>query len=134
MAHGFLRSFDKNLQVFSAGTSPSDKVNPVAVEVMAEAGIDISRHTPTDVSAYLDDTWDYVITVCDNANRTCPSFTGKAGKRIHMGFDDPSQANGSTGSIRREFIRVRDEIRDGFLRFYLEEIKGQKYPSSAVGR
>lgn len=58
MAHGFLQSLDEDIQVFSAGTHPAPNVNPLAVEVMAEIGIDISRHTPTDVNTYLDKTWD----------------------------------------------------------------------------
>ena len=77
MAHGFLQSLDEDIQVFSAGTHPAPNVNPLAVEVMAEIGIDISRHTPTDVNTYLDKTWDYVITVCNNAQETCPLCNSK---------------------------------------------------------
>ena len=84
MAHGFLQSFDKDIQVYSAGTHPAEKVNPLAVEAMAEVGIDISRHIPTNVTAYLSDTWDYVITVCGSANEMCPAFEGNVGKRLHM--------------------------------------------------
>ena len=80
MAHGFLQSFDKNIQVFSAGTHPAKKVNPLAIEAMAEVGIDISKHIPTDVEVYLDDTWDYVIRVCGSAKETCPAFAGKVGQ------------------------------------------------------
>ena len=101
-------------------------VNPLAVEVMAEIGIDISRHTPTDVNTYLDKTWDYVITVCNNAQETCPTFTGNVWKRLHIGFDDPSEAKGTAGFIRNEFIRVRNEIRNEFTKFYLTEIKEQQ--------
>mgnify|MGYP002534305385 FL=1 len=82
MAHGFLQSLDSNIQVFSAGTHPAAKVNPLAVEVMAEAGIYISTHTPVSVTEYLDHSWDYVITVCGGANETCPPFTGKVKKTI----------------------------------------------------
>ena len=64
MAHGFLQSFDPTSQVFSAGTEPAERVNPQAVEAMAEAGIDISGHTPHNVADYLGEAWDYVITVC----------------------------------------------------------------------
>lgn len=63
MAHGFLQSFDPSLEVFSAGTHPAEKVNPMAIEVMQEAGIDISHHIPTNVSEYINESWDYVITV-----------------------------------------------------------------------
>lgn len=134
MAHGFLQSFDKNMQVFSAGTHPAGKVNPLAVEVMAEVGIDISTHVPADVAVYLDETWDYVITVCGNANETCPAFVGNVGKRLHIGFDDPSEATGTPEFIKSEFIRVRNEIRNGFAKFYLTEIKKQKLPECCCGR
>ena len=89
MAHGFLQSFDKDIQVYSAGTDPAEKVNPLAVEAMAEVGIDISRHIPTNVTVYLSDTWDYVITVCGSANEMCPAFEGNVGKRWRIGFTDP---------------------------------------------
>ena len=91
MAHGFLQSFDASLEVYSGGTEPAAQVNPKAVEVMKEAGIDISSHTPVSVRTYLDQAWDYVITVCGGANESCPAFTGKVGKRLHIGFDDPQE-------------------------------------------
>ena len=117
MAQGFLQSLDKNIQVFSAGTHPAEKVNPLAVEAMAEVGIDISRHIPTNVTAYLSDTWDYVITVCGSANETCPAFVGNVGKRLHIGFEDPSEAIGTTDFIKSEFERVRHEIKNEFTQF-----------------
>ena len=126
MAHGFLQSFDKNIEVRSAGTEPASQINPMAVIVMAEVGIDISHHTPKMVDLYLDDKWDYVITVCDNANETCPAFFGKVRHRLHIGFDDPSHASGTPEFIRSEFIRVRDEIRSAFLAFYNDKIKNRK--------
>lgn len=118
MAHGFLQSFDKRLDVHSAGTRPAAHVNPKAVEVMMEAGVDISAHTPKSVDIYLNEPWDYVITVCGGANETCPMFTGEVGKRLHVGFDDPSDAVGSDEFVMSEFRRVRDEIKEGFERFY----------------
>lgn len=123
MAHGFLQSLDSNIQVFSAGTHPAAKVNPLAVKVMAEAGIDISTHTPVSVTEYLNHSWDYVITVCGGANETCPPFTGKVKKRFHIGFDDPSETTGTVEFIKSEFVRVRDEIKNTFTDFYLTEIK-----------
>ncbi|NCC91512.1 MAG: arsenate reductase ArsC, partial [Spirochaetia bacterium] len=75
MAHGFLQHFDEKLTVRSAGTEPAGQVNQTAVKVMKEAGIDISHHTPEMVDRYINDKWDYVITVCDHANETCPLFT-----------------------------------------------------------
>jgi len=118
MSHGFLQSFDKNLQVFSAGTEPANQVNAKAVQVMQEVGIDISHHTPKHVDQYLNESWDYVITVCGGANETCPAFIGKVKNRLHIGFDDPSHATGSDEFIMGEFRRVRDEIKKGFSKFY----------------
>lgn len=111
MAHGFLQSFDKNIEVYSGGTDPAAQVNTKAVEVMKEVGIDISSHVPTHVNTYLDQEWDYVITVCGGANESCPAFIGKVGKRLHIGFDDPSHATGTPEFIEAEFRRVRDEIK-----------------------
>lgn len=123
MAHGFLQSLDSNLMVRSAGTEASGKLNPKAVVVMKEAGIDISHHTSDSVEKYLNDEWNYVITVCGGANENCPAFLGKVKHRLHIGFDDPSHAVGSDEFIWSEFIRVRDEIKDGFWKFYIENIK-----------
>lgn len=125
MAHGFLQSFDPALEVFSGGTEPASQVNAKAVEVMNEVGIDISSHVPVHVDTYLGQEWDYVITVCGGANESCPAFTGRVGRRMHIGFDDPSHATGSKEFIEYEFRRVRDEIKDAFARFYVTEIKKQ---------
>jgi arsenate reductase len=125
MAHGFLQSFDANIKVCSAGTEASGKLNPKAVAVMQEIGIDISQHTSDSVDLYLGEEWDYVITVCGGANENCPAFLGKVKHRLHIGFDDPSHIVGSEEFIHSEFIRVRDEIRDGFRKFYNEQILPQ---------
>ena len=123
MAQGFMQSFDKNLVVKSAGTEASGKLNPKAVEVMKEIGIDISHHISDPVDKYLGDAWDYVITVCDGANETCPAFIGKVKNRRHIGFEDPSDAIGTPEFIHSEYIRTRDDIRDAFHKLFLEEIK-----------
>jgi len=125
MAQGFLQSFDMKLVVHSAGTEPAKQVNPKAIKIMAEAGVDISQHTPKMVDQYLKDEWDYVITVCDHANETCPVFFGKVKHRLHMGFEDPSHMSGTDEFIWSEFRRVRDEIKEGFYKFYIEQIKPQ---------
>jgi arsenate reductase (thioredoxin) len=125
MAHGFLQSFDGRLKVCSAGTDPAQQVNPKAVEVMLEAGIEIGNHQPQKVDQYLAEVWDYVITVCDDANETCPVFTGQVNQRIHLGFEDPSHALGSEEFIINEFKRIRDSIRDTFYSFYLQNILPQ---------
>lgn len=123
MAHGFLQSFDANIIVCSAGTQASGKLNPKAVAAMKDAGIDISNHTSDSVDKYLKEEWDYVITVCGGANEECPAFLGKVKHRLHMGYDDPSHAEGTEEFIRSEFIRVRDEIKEGFYKLYIEQIK-----------
>ncbi len=125
MAHGFLQSFNSNLEVFSGGTEASGKLNEKAVKAMSEAGIDISHHTSDSVNKFINDEWDYVITVCGGANENCPVFSGKVKHRLHMGFDDPSHATGTEEFIWSEFIRVRDSIKETFYKFYQEEIKPQ---------
>ena len=119
MAHGFLQSFSRNLEVHSAGTIPAERVNPKAIEVMKEVGIDLSGHRPKSVEIYLNDEWDYVITVCGGANESCPVFTGKVKHRLHIGFDDPSDAIGTDEYVMKEFRRVRDEIQEKFKEIFL---------------
>lgn len=125
MAQGFLESFDRRITVCSAGTKPARQVNQTAVKVMREVGIDIGKNVPKLVDDYLNENWDYVITVCDNAKETCPVFPGKVKSRMHIGFEDPSEAVGSPEFIHSEFCRVRDEIKARFYELYLNEIKLQ---------
>lgn len=125
MAHGFLQSFDARIQVESGGTEASGKLNRKAVKAMAEIGIDISGHTSDSVQKFLNDKWDYVITVCGGANENCPAFFGEVKNRLHIGFDDPSHATGTDEFIWSEFIRVRDEIKQRFFKLYEDEIKPQ---------
>ena len=123
MAQGFLQSFDKRLLVFSAGTEPAARINPTAINVMKKAGVDISKNKPKNVDRFLNEDWDYVITVCDKAKKTCPVFPGKVRHRLHIGIDDPSQVKGSYVEIINEFYRVRNEIRDEFYKLYESEIR-----------
>ncbi len=118
MAEGFLKSFDSELEVFSAGTNPSSEVNSTAVKVMREIGIDISKNNTKNIDRFLNEPFDYVITVCDNAKETCPVFSGTVKTHLHIGFDDPAQAHGSEEEIRRVFLRVRDKIREDFYELY----------------
>ena len=118
MAHGFVQAIDSSFQVFSGGTHPAPRVNPRAVDVMKEAGIDISSHTPTNVSEYLDEEWDYVITVCGGANESCPTFNGTVKNRLHIGFEDPSDATGTEEYIMSEFRRIRNEIKTKFTNLF----------------
>ena len=123
MAEGFLRFFDSTMEVFSAGTAPSDRVHPKAVEVMNDVGIDLSDHQPQKVDEFLHDTFDYVITVCGHAKENCPVFLGEVKHRLHIGFEDPAEATGTEEEILREFRRIRDEIQEGFYRFYQDNIR-----------
>ena len=120
MVHGFLKSFEPKWTVESAGTNPGGKVNDKAVEVMLDAGVDISHHTSDNIDKYLTDEWDYVITVCDDANETCPIFEGKVKNRLHMGFDDPSKTIGTPDEIYADFIRVRNQIKKAFYELYIK--------------
>ncbi|MCU0343981.1 MAG: arsenate reductase ArsC [Ignavibacterium sp.] len=123
MAEGLLKSFDKNLEVFSAGTKPAERVNPFAVKAMNEIGIDISSGVPENVEKYINQSFDYVMTVCDNAKESCPVFTGNVKQQLHIGFDDPADAVGSEEEIMPVYRRVRDEIIVEFKNFYNEYLK-----------
>lgn len=110
MAEGFLRRLaGDRFEVASAGTEAT-RVHPLALQSMAEVGIDLSTHTSKTVDLVLDRPWDYVITVCDSANERCPLFPGQT-TRLHWSCDDPSQATGSEPQRLGTFRRVRDEIR-----------------------
>lgn len=122
MAAGFLRSFDAALQVFSAGTDPAPRVNPHAVGVMQEVGIDLSAEKPKNVAEFLGQPFDHVITVCGEADQNCPVFAGRVGHRVHIGFRDPAAASGTEEEVRSVFREVRDEIRTRFLDYYQKEI------------
>ena len=118
MAEGFLKSFDKTINVYSAGTKSEEIVNPKAIEVMLEEGIDLGNNKPESVDIYLKKQFDYVITVCDGAKDVCPVFTGKVKHRLHIGFDDPAKVAGDNEYILSEFRRIRNEIKRDFREFY----------------
>jgi arsenate reductase (thioredoxin) len=123
MAEGFLKSLDDTLMVSSAGTKPAEKVNPLAVKVMKESGVDISGGIPENVDKYLTESFDYVITVCDNARETCPVFLGNVKERLHIGFEDPAEAEGPEEEVLPIYRRVRDEIKRDFTELYNNKIK-----------
>ena len=112
MAEGFLRAMDRGLEVSSAGTEPAERVNPYAVEVMREVGIDLGESRPKPVEPFLGEAFDLVITVCGEAERNCPVFRGHVGRRVHIGFEDPARAVGSPEEVRGVFRKVRDRIQD----------------------
>ena len=118
MAEGLLRRLGENrFEVFSAGTQPG-RVNPLAIEAMREVGIDINSQRSKAVDEFRGQEFDYVITVCDRANRDCPVFPGRT-ERIHWSFDDPAEAMGDEGERLAVFRRVRDEI-EGRLREFVK--------------
>lgn len=123
MAEGYLKSLDKNLEVYSAGTKPAGKVNPFAVKAMKEIGVDISKGIAEDVDRYLSQSFDYVITVCDNAKESCPVFIGDVKYQLHIGFDDPADAIGTEEEVMPVYRRVRDEIKRNIYEFYSKELK-----------
>ncbi len=111
MAEGLLKSlYGNKFEVVSAGTAPS-RVNPHAIRVMEEIGIDISGHSSKNLEIFLGTSFDYVVTVCDNARETCPVFTG-GNKYLHKGFRDPSKFRGKDEEILAGFREVRDEIKN----------------------
>ena len=111
MAEGLLRHLaGDRFEVMSAGTEATH-VRPLAVRAMDELGIDISGQESKTLERYLGETFDYVITVCDDANEACPVFPG-ARRRLHWSFEDPAQATGSEEERRRVFQSVRDQIRE----------------------
>lgn len=115
MAEGFLRSIKPEWKIYSAGTKPEKTVNPYAVQVMAEVGIDISHHVPKSVHQFINESFDYVITVCGGAKEICPVFIGKVKHRIHIGFEDPADAKGDTEYILTVYRRIRNEINETIL-------------------
>jgi arsenate reductase (thioredoxin) len=123
MTAGFLHSFDPALDVYSAGTAPAPRINPFAVQAMKEVGIDISNGKPKSVHQFTGDSFDYVITVCGDADKNCPVFRGKVGKRLHIGFPDPAKATGTDAEKLVVFRQVRDDIRARFRALYEKELR-----------
>jgi arsenate reductase len=116
MAEAFLRDLaGSKVEVASAGTAPKG-LHPLAVEAMRELGIDISGQRSKAVDEYLSQPFDYVITLCDDANESCPTFANAA-TRLHFGFDDPAKAAGTREEQFAAFRRVRDEIREMLTNF-----------------
>ena len=124
MAEGFLRSIaGAAFEALSAGTDPTP-VNPLAVQVMREKGVDISRQVSKSVGVFLGQHVPYVITVCDKANERCPIFPGVV-RRLHWSLENPAGATGSSEERLAVFRRVRDEIEAHVARF-VEEVAGGK--------
>ena len=110
IAHGYLNHFAGNaLEVYSAGIE-THGVNPRAIAVMKEDGVDISKHTSNNVNEYTNKEFDFVLTVCDNAKENCPYFPAIV-KTFHYDFPDPAKAKGTEEQIMTEFRKTRDLIR-----------------------
>ena len=122
MAEGILSSLDTRLDVFSAGTNPALEVNRFAIQCMKEIGINIDTNYPKSVEQFISDSFDYVITVCDNAKENCPHFVGEVKQRLHLGFSDPADTKGTDEEKLSVFRRIRDEIKQDFNQFYNNNI------------
>ncbi len=118
MAEGILKKFKPEWEVFSAGTLPASAVSRRAIRAMQEIGIDISQNTPKSVDLFLTQSFDYVLTVCDHANETCPVFAGKVKNRIHIGFPDPTKIDGEPDEVFQEFRRVRDDMKEQLQEYF----------------
>lgn len=117
MAEGIANHFlGDRLEAFSAGTGAS-YVNPRAIEALSEIGVDISGHRSKNMDEFSGQNFDYVITLCGDANEKCPLFFGGV-QRTHLGFADPARATGSEEEIMSQFRRVRDEIKEALLAFF----------------
>ncbi|NCC18816.1 MAG: arsenate reductase ArsC [Bacteroidia bacterium] len=128
IAAAWLRHFDSTLEVVSAGTQPADKISELAIKVMAEEKIDISNEKPKHVNQFIGQEWDYVITVCGDANENCPIFTGEVKHRFHFGFNDPTRVNGSESFLMSIFRKTSKEIKNTMAEFYLTEIQKLEIP------
>ena len=121
MADGIInRDFTDQIEAYSAGTEPHG-LNPKAVEVMGEIGIDISKNLSDHIDKYEGQTFDYVLTLCGDADDKCPAIFGGV-ERIHIGFDDPPKATGTEGEVMDVYRRVRDEIRQQLGDFFREQL------------
>ena len=121
MAEGLINhDFGDRIAAFSAGTEPHG-LNPKAVQVMQEIGMDISHHRSQHLDDFADQHFDYVITLCGDANEKCPVFLGGV-RRLHMGFDDPPKAEGSEAEVMDVYRRVRDDIRQQLGDFFRQQL------------
>ena len=122
MAEGLINhDLEGQVKAFSAGVRAT-RVNPQAIQVMAELGIDISRQRSKSMDEFREEQFDLAITLCDQAQKQCPMFPGTA-RLIHMGFPDPAKATGTEQDILTEFRKVRDDIRQQMVSFLQEELR-----------
>ena len=120
IAEGFFKHYKKDWEIYSAGISPKG-LNPLAIDIMLEKGIDISNQTSDGIDKYINNEFDYVITVCDKAKETCPIFPN-AKKSLHWSFADPADTARTYEERINKFREVRDQIEEKIIQF-LEEFK-----------
>ena len=122
IAEGYLRRFAGDKALIKSAGVETHGVNPKAIAIMKEDGVDIANHTSNNVEEYLTINFDYIITVCDNANERCPVFPGN-GVRFHQNFPDPAKAAGSAEQIHENFRSTRDMIKEYCRDFISSYIK-----------
>ncbi len=125
IAHGYLEHFtdSRKVKVYSAGVE-THGLNPKAITIMQEDGIDISHHTSNNIEEYFEVNFDFVITVCDNAKERCPFFPTKA-KKFHYNFPDPAKATGTDLEVKEEFRAVQQLIKDYCIEFVNENLTSE---------
>ncbi|NAY92612.1 arsenate reductase ArsC [Muricauda sp. JGD-17] len=122
MAHGYLNHFQDTLaKIYSAGIE-THGLNPDAVAIMKEDGVDISKHTSNHIDEYEGIDWNYIITVCDHAKENCPFIQAENAQRIHQNFRDPSKVSGTAEERHAAFTKTRDEIKEFCHDFVKEEL------------
>lgn len=122
MAHGYLNQFvNEKANIYSAGIE-THGLNPGALSIMMEDGLDITHHTSNHVDEYAQVEFDYIITVCDHANENCPYIPSKKAKRLHHNFFDPSKVIGTDDEKHAAFLKARNEIKDYFKKFVEENL------------
>jgi len=125
MAEGLLRHMaGDRVEVASAGVAPT-RIRPEAIEVMKELGINMSHHRSKSIDEFITQAFDYVITVCDNANQHCPMFAGPS-RRIHWNIEDPAAVEGESQTRLNSFRAARNELSERLCKFIQLEVDGME--------
>lgn len=123
MAEAYLQSFDSKLEVMSAGSKPDNQIHPLAIEVMKEDGIDISNKKPKKIDQYLNESFDYVLTLCNKETSLLDAFNGNVQNKIHLNFEDPLTNCDDNSNEIETFRQTRDDIKENFERFYQAHLR-----------
>lgn len=118
MAEAILKNIDPSLKVESAGTEPAESVHPLTIKAMSEIGIDISQSSTKSIYQFLNEDWDFLITVCDIAKESCPAFLGEVKNSIHLKFADPLEYEGSDEFLLKLIRSTRSQIIEEFEDFH----------------